>query len=440
MRRKKTLQDIAYVLFLLTAIILLFFWYTSQNSRRMEEQNKIYAADSARQTAVKIDEELNNALDLITTYAYFIEDVLTEPVITLSMLDNLAEHSLFDVLLFTDSDGVDHISDGRTSNATDRGFFIDGMNGGIGTDIIFDPHLFNETMACFYAPIHYDGEIIGVLRGAYLAEEYLHDMLNTSYFGDRAGLFLCTPDGTVIASSDDNEKTYEGNLIDILLETNVINEEAAAGAREIFANGGEGAYLCDSDSLTDNLCVTYLPSHDFVLLQTFPKNITQRMIRDENLVGIRLEVMLLILFVIYVILLLFRARREKKMLEQENYELGYRINDVHSLLNRKERQYRIAITSNAFCTFEFNLTKDLIENDIVRTVDGQQISLLERVGLKAPCSASACFHKWKEFVLEESLEEYTAMVNLEYLRHRFEEGDAQVDVDYWGQAYADHPM
>ncbi len=440
MRRKKTLQDIAYVLFLLTAIILLFFWYTSQNSRRMEEQNKIYAADSARQTAVKIDEELNNALDLITTYAYFIEDGLTEPVITLSMLDNLAEHSLFDVLLFTDSDGVDHNSDGRTSNVTDCTFFIDGMNGGIGTDIIFDPHLFNETMACFYAPIHYDGEIIGVLRGAYLAEEYLHDMLNTSYFGEQAGLFLCTPDGTVIASSDDNEKTYEGNLIDILLETNVINEEAAAGAREIFANGGEGAYLCDSDSLTDNLCVTYLPSHDFVLLQTFPKNITQRMIRDENLVGIRLEVMLLILFVIYVILLLFRARREKKMLEQENYELGYRINDVHSLLNRKERQYRIAITSNAFCTFEFNLTKDLIENDIVRTVDGQQISLLERVGLKAPCSASACFHKWKEFVLEESLEEYTAMVNLEYLRHRFEEGDAQVDVDYWGQAYADHPM
>ena len=146
---------------------------------------------------------------------------------------------------FTDSDGVDHISDGRTSNATDRSFFIDGMNGGIGTDIIFDPHLFNETMACFYAPIHYDGEIIGVLRGAYLAEEYLHDMLNTSYFGEQAGLFLCTPDGTVIASSDDNEKTYEGNLIDILLETNVINEEAAAGAREIFANGGEGAYLCD---------------------------------------------------------------------------------------------------------------------------------------------------------------------------------------------------
>ncbi len=440
MRGKKSLQDISYVLFLLTAIILLFFWYTSQNSRRMEERNKSYAADSARSTAVKIDEELNNALDLITTYAYIIEEGLTEPVITLQMLEKLVEHSLFDVLLFTNSDGIDHISDGRTSDVSDRAFYLNGMSGITDTDVIFDPHFFDETMACFYTPIHYDGEVIGVLRGAYLAEEYLHDMLDATYFGEQTGLFLCTPDGRVIASSDDNERTYEGNLVDILLKTNVIDEQTAAGAGDIFANGGEGAFLCDSDSLTDNLCVTWLPNHDFVLVQTFPKNVTQQMIRDENFVGIRLEIMLLFLFAIYVVLLLFRAGREKRLLEQENYELGYRINDVNSLLNRKERQYRIAITSNAFCTFEFNLTRDVIENDIVRTVDGQQISLLTKVGLQAPCSASECFEKWKAFVLEESMDEYSSMVNTAYLQKRFEQGDAQIDVDYWGQASSDRQM
>ena len=69
-----------------------------------------------------------------------------------------------------------------------------------------------------------------------------------------------------------------------------------------------------------------------------------------------------------------------------------------SLANRKERQYRIAIASSAFSTFEFNLTKDLIENDVVRIIDGQQVSLLERAGLKAPCKASECFERWKKFV------------------------------------------
>ena len=440
MRSKKSPKDIAYALFLLLAIILLFIWYTSQNSRRMEERNKSYAADSARSTAVKIDEELNNALNLITTYAYFIEDGLTEPSITLPMLDKLIEHSLFDVLLFTDANGIDHISDGRTSDISDRAFYQNGINGKTDTDVIFDPHFFDETMACFYTPIHYNGEIIGVLRGAYLAEAYLHDMLNATYFDEQAGLFLCTPDGRVIASSDDNERSYEGNLLDILLQTNVIDKNTADGAGAVFANGGEGSFLCDSDNLTDNLCVTGLPNHDFVLVQTFPKNVTQRMIRDENLVGIRLEIMLLLLFAIYVITLLLRAKREKKLLMQENYELGYKINDVNSLLNRKERQYRIAITSNAFCTFEFNLTKDVIENDITRIVNEEQISMLEKVGLKAPCKASECFEKWKTFILEESMEEYSTIVNIAYLQKRFEQGDAQVDVDYWGQVSTDQQM
>ena len=440
MRSKKSPKDIAYALFLLLAIILLFIWYTSQNSRRMEERNKSYAADSARSTAVKIDEELNNALDLITTYAYFIEDGLTEPSITLPMLDKLIEHSLFDVLLFTDANGIDHISDGRISDVSDRVFYQNGINGETDTDVIFDPHFFDETMVCFYTPIHYNGEIIGVLRGAYLAEEYLHDMLNATYFDEQAGLFLCTPDGRVIAGSDDNERSYEGNLLDILLQTNVIDKNTADEAGAVFANGGEGSFLCDSDNLTDNLCVTWLPNHDFVLVQTFPKNVTQRMIRDENLVGIRLEIMLLLLFAFYIIILLLRARREKKLLLQENYELGYKINDVNSLLNRKERQYRIAITSNAFCTFEFNLTKDVIENDITRIIEEEQISMLEKVGLKAPCKASECFEKWKTFILEESIEEYSAIVNIAYLQKRFEQGDAQVDVDYWGQVSADRQI
>lgn len=68
---------------------------------------------------------------------------------------------------------------------------------------------------------------------------------------------------------------------------------------------------------------------------------------------------------------------------------------------------------------------------MTRVVDGQQISLLERAGLQAPCAASQCFEKWRAGVLEESLEEYDAAVNLERLRQRFEQGEQEVTVDYW---------
>ena len=103
-----------------------------------------------------------------------------------------------------------------------------------------------------------------------------------------------------------------------------------------------------------------------------------------------------------------------------------------AIMNRKEMQYRIAITSNAFSSFEFNLTQDLIEQDIIReNAAGEQISLLARVGLQAPCKASECFESWKQFILPESLADYSDVVNVENLRRCFEKGEVEIDVDYW---------
>ena len=61
-------------------------------------------------------------------------------------------------------------------------------------------------------------------------------------------------------------------------------------------------------------------------------------------------------------------------------EKELRIQKERALANRKERQYQIAIKSSSFCSFEFNLTRDFVEQDIVGTIDGQKISFLERPG------------------------------------------------------------
>ncbi|MBO5072155.1 MAG: response regulator, partial [Eubacterium sp.] len=357
------------------------------------------------------------------------------------------------------------------------------------------------------------------------------------------------------------ESRYDKHLLDVMTESRVIDKDTADSARKIFESRGGGSFLCSPDCKTDNICVMYLPKNEFILVQTFPKNVTQRMIRDENLVGIRLEIMLIILFVSCTIFLLFQAGRRKKLLERENREMGYiihgvntlftrytmvdlengtyqylagtqpensgigisgnyealfqhlcsimindhdreefaesinrraigkaleaqdgmllecyvmrdgraewehmniiclerkdgrackvlfirqnvtevkkkelRIQEEMSLADRKERQYRIAIASNAFCTFEFNLSQDRIEDDIVREFDGRKVSLLERSGLQAPCRASECFVHWRKYVLEESLEDYDAVVGTKELMEHFEHGDAEVIVDYWAQA------
>lgn len=105
-----------------------------------------------------------------------------------------------------------------------------------------------------------------------------------------------------------------------------------------------------------------------------------------------------------------------------------------SLASRRERQYRIAITSNAVCTHEFNLTQDRIDDEIICEMGGQKVLLLEQVGLQTPCRITEWFARWKQFVAEESLEDYCAVVDVEHLRRRFEQGDAEVNVEYWTSA------
>lgn len=331
-KKRKLVQQVSYVVLLLLAIVLLFQWYTTQNSKRMEERNKNYAADSARQTASRIEEKLKNALDLSNTYAQFMGKSLTKPEIATQALKAMEEDSLFDVLVFTDKSGINHATDGRTSDAAGRDYYVNGLQGISGITVVFDSEFYDETMLCFYAPVYYKGEIAGVLRGAYLAEEYLKDMLNTTYFGEAASVHLCMPDGEVIACSD--SKGHKGDLIDLFVQMNMIDEDTASQTKAIFENGGEGAFVCDSKSNTDNLCVRYLSENKFVLVQTFPKSVTQRMIRDENFVGICLEAMLIGLFVLYIIALVLRARKERKILEKENQEMGYIINGVNTLFSR----------------------------------------------------------------------------------------------------------
>ena len=330
--KKRSIQGIIYVLLLLVAIIILFQWYTRQNERRMEERNKNYATDSARLTATKIDEEFKNALDLINTYTYFLGESMSEPVINAKILKEMESNSQFDALMFSDVNGKDYASDGRTANVVEREFFQSGISGESGIEIVFESNFFDETMANFYAPVRYKGEIIGVLRGAYLAEEYLRDMLYTTYFGEEAGVFLCMPDGRAIASSDD--KTYTTDLLDILVEGQIIDIHTADEVRKVFENGQEGAFVCEKGSKIDNICAMYLPNHHYVLVQTFPENITQNMIKVENIVSFQLEASMFVLFAIYVVALIIRAGSEKKVLERENQEMGYIISGVRTLFSR----------------------------------------------------------------------------------------------------------
>ena len=438
-------RNVFYMGFILAAIFLLFQWYSSVNKQRIEEQNLNYALDSAQQAALRINSEFGNALLRVRNYAYLLSPGDKRPEITTQLLKGMEENAAFDAICFARPDGVCLSSNGEAIDSRGREYYIKGMQGESGIET-FRSQLTDQIMAVAYAPVVHDDEVIGVLLGLYFAENYLSEMLEVSYFGEPADTFLCTQDGMAIAAS--NTVSYDRPLLDVLQESGQIDSLTAEKAWEVFhRNTGSEGFICRAGSGTDNLCVTCIPDSDHILVQAFPQSITQAMLKRANHAGMILQGILTGLFAVYIVILVLQAQRRRLQLERESQEhisglqkKEQRARAEIALANRKERQYRIAITATAFCTFEFNLTQDRIEQDIVRMANGQTVSLLERTGLQAPCAASDYFERWGAFVLEESREEYATLTHLKNLKERFDQGESEVSADYWCQGSGQQQM
>ena len=184
--KKRSWYGLIYILFLMAAIIILFWWYTVQNSKRIEKQNLNYAEDSAQQTARSISKEFENAINRISTYAYFLGEGLSEPKVSAEGLKGMTGNSLFDSFIYTDANGTSVTSDGRVLDTSSKEYYLLGMGGQTGMSVEMHSGLFDETVVTFYAPLHFQGEIIGVLEGIYSANSYLNDLLSARYFGEKA--------------------------------------------------------------------------------------------------------------------------------------------------------------------------------------------------------------------------------------------------------------
>ena len=335
---KKTWKNIIYVLVILAVIFLLFQWYSRTNTERITTQNLNYAMDSAHQTAERIEGEFRNAAQRLRTYSYTVDLVLetSEAGVTAEMLKNAEENSMFDAFQYINADGISLSSDGKTNDVSDFSYFKRGMNGESGSETVRDERFTDETMMVFYTPLRKDGDIVGLLLGVYRAQEYLTEMLATSYFGEEANVYFCHSDGTVISST--SGRSYDKPLPDIFRENHLIDDKALEEMREIISlSEGEQAFYCrnkNKDRMSDNICVVNIPNTEYVLIQLFPLSVTQAMISNANRAGMILQISLVGLFVIYIVLLVIQSRRETRRLEKENTDMGYVTSGTNALFNR----------------------------------------------------------------------------------------------------------
>ena len=152
-QQKKTWQPVVYAFIFLIAVLVLFNFYTSLNRSRIQEQNRVYAEDSARHTVKRIESEFDNALQRIENNAYLVGASGGAGQVDARVLKEWEENTTFDAVRFTNRDGVNLASNGVISDSSDRNYFVRGMRGESGLETVSASRITGKPMMVFYSPV-----------------------------------------------------------------------------------------------------------------------------------------------------------------------------------------------------------------------------------------------------------------------------------------------
>ncbi|MCI7795679.1 MAG: hypothetical protein MR528_05205, partial [Lachnospiraceae bacterium] len=142
------------------------------------ERNANYVEDAANQTARRIDDLLISAENSISAIAFLYSKTMDPEQVDVETLQRLTDDTPFDFIGIVGGDGIYTDNLGRQAQVSDRYYFQDGMQGNSGMDIIMNGRIAHENLMIFYAPLWYEGEVVGVLTGRY-REYQMREIIST---------------------------------------------------------------------------------------------------------------------------------------------------------------------------------------------------------------------------------------------------------------------
>lgn len=326
-----------YILPILTMIVIVLvilsiIVFTIKNRENITSNNQEYLLDNTSQMALLVDNSLTQGFTNIQVLSNLISGILTSPELDIASLQHILDDSIFDFIEFADIEGMNHNTTGGVSYAGDRQYYLDAMQGNSGVELIFNSRVTNQTLLIFYAPVYYQNEIIGSLMGVYEETNYLDKLLAMDVFGYNAEVYLCNESGLLISSNQNIDTTEE-----IPIET-ILGSRISKDMNETCLIYKYETKIIPLENKT-SACIMGLKNSNWYLIQIFPKEANERMIRNANRIGIVLAVFLVVILVILLIL-------------------------TYSILNKSKMETQKALVkveaaSRAKTDFLFNMSHDI---------------------------------------------------------------------------------
>ncbi len=413
-KRNRLSKQVVGCIVVMLLIMLSFLVFTRDNERRIMEQNMEYIQDSTMQISGQIDYMFSHGRENIRILSAFLSQSLNKPEVDINLVREIAQDSVFDFIEFADKEGMDHNITGGVSDARDRQYYLDGIKGNSGMEVIFKSRATHETLLMFYAPVTFEEEIVGVLIGVYQADNKLAKLLTTTYFGEQANLYLCTSEGRVVASNLPLDTTENLNITDLVQGDDVLDEQI----RQAMQSGEDLKFTLENQKTGG--CMTKLQEEGWFLVQIFPEAANVTMVHDANHAGIRLEIMLLMIFCAVLVPVVHFHRKERRNIAALAEERG---------------EYKNAVLADAIIVFEANLTKNQIREGIWKSKGGDKKSVEEVLDIHLPCDYDDYIVQWANtYVDENSRELFLKNTDRNYLNQQFEQGKSEITFEYYAKS------
>ena len=250
-----------YILPVLTVFVaalsvLSIVTFAIRSRKNISDNNQEYLLENTSQTALLVDDSLEKGLANIQVLSRLVSGIITSPELDVSLLQHTIGDSIFDFIEFVDMEGKDHNITGDVSEAGDRQYYLDSLQGNSGVELIFNSRATNQTLLAFYSPVYYQGEMIGSLIGIYEESRHLDRLLTMEMFGCKAEAYLCNEDGIIISSNQGLDTTAEVSIETVLGPR--VSKDISAG----LIYRGEQTIVPLRDNQT-GACVTGLDHSDW---------------------------------------------------------------------------------------------------------------------------------------------------------------------------------
>lgn len=315
--KNKTRNLIITVCAAVVVVVVALVVFMNVNTQRIIDQNTQYLETSTNQTVRRVNDTFASSLQSVQTAAVVYGDAISDEGFNPRTAATILDNAQFDHTFFIDAQGTAYNNDGTTADATDREYYIEGVQGKSGMCYVDSTIFDGQNAVVFYAPVVLDNEVIGIMASV-LREESLTEVMTTEFYGHSTPTYLCERNGTMVAMAG-SVKPDARNIDEIFIARG-LNEEQLAALDVDIEEGNTVSFTYDTSEGTGNTFVTKLPDFDWMLVRSFPASITNEMLLRANTSGFILVGGVLLAAIVVIVVLTMQARRENQELLLERQE------------------------------------------------------------------------------------------------------------------------